>query len=80
MDTFDCEGWLHITITEESNIALVKLKHQEDHVPYWDIDVPEDARNIVSKNPNLTMSQVSIQVLYVMYYAKHAAGSCGMKY
>lgn len=40
METIDCIGWLHITITEENSIALIKLKHEADHPAYWNIGVP----------------------------------------
>lgn len=53
MDVFDCSGWLHITITAGENVALVKLKHEDDHVPYWCIDVPMDVKAFVAANPNL---------------------------
>lgn len=59
MDTFECDGWLHITVTEGSDIAVVKLKHQDDHVPYWTIDVPVDIQNIVHDNPSMKPAQVS---------------------
>ena len=37
---FDCAGWLHITVNEKDSTALIKLKHEDDHIPYWCIDVP----------------------------------------
>ncbi|KAJ7583748.1 hypothetical protein C8J56DRAFT_1054275 [Mycena floridula] len=42
MESFACKGWLHITLSESSDIAFVKIRHDNDHVPYWCIDVPED--------------------------------------
>lgn len=58
MDTFKCNGWLHITIMEGENSALVKLKHEDQHVPYWSIDVPEDVQEYVRSNLNMTPTQV----------------------
>ncbi|KAJ7743261.1 hypothetical protein DFH07DRAFT_749976, partial [Mycena maculata] len=59
MECFDCDGWLHITVSEESTEALVRLKHEEDHIPYCSIDVPLTIKEFVAANPNLTTSQVS---------------------
>ena len=58
MDTFDCHGWLFITVTEGSDIANVKFQHKDDHVPYWNIDVPQDVQDLVHDNPNMTPTQV----------------------
>ena len=57
MDTFKCGGWLHITITDESNIVLVKLKHQNDHVKYWSIEVPSDVQDHICNNSDLSPTQ-----------------------
>ncbi|KAJ7483071.1 hypothetical protein B0H11DRAFT_1723415, partial [Mycena galericulata] len=40
MEAFECHGWLHITIHDYEDIALVKIGHQDDHVPCWSINVP----------------------------------------
>jgi len=58
MDVFDCSGWLHITVTTGEPVALVKLKHEDDHVPYWCIDVPQDVKDFVHANPDLNPTQV----------------------
>ena len=34
MDTFDCLGWLFITVTEGNDVVNVKFQHKDDHVPY----------------------------------------------
>ncbi|KAF8209911.1 hypothetical protein K438DRAFT_1500691, partial [Mycena galopus ATCC 62051] len=59
MDAFKCHGWLHITISDWKEIALVKIGHHEDHVPYWSIDVPSDVIKFVKDNPKLTPGQVT---------------------
>jgi hypothetical protein len=64
MDIFDCSGWLHITITTGENVALVKLKHEDDHVPYWCIDVPADVKAFVLANPNLNPTQAGLTFNY----------------
>src|SRR5271155_2413967 len=70
MDTFKCGGWLHITIADQSNIALAKLKHQNDHVKYWSIEVPSDIRDHVCNNSDLSPAQAcsaSQHILYICY-------------
>ena len=59
MYTFDCHGWLFITITEGSDIVNVKFQHKDDHVPYWNIDVPQDVQDLVHNNPSMTPTQVN---------------------
>lgn len=59
MDVFDCSGWLHIYLNENDTIAFVKLKHEDDHVAYWCIDVPKEVRSYVLKNCHLSPAQVS---------------------
>ena len=47
MDSFDCSGWIHITLSDLSDTAFIKLTHCEDHVPYCPIDIPEDIEKYV---------------------------------
>lgn len=63
MDVFDCSGWLHITVTTGEPVALVKMKHEDDHVPYWCIDVPQDVKDFIHANPDLNPSQVGLSSL-----------------
>jgi len=63
MDTFDCHGWLFITVTEESDIVNVKFQHKDDHVPYWNIDVPQDIQALIHNNPSMTPTQVRRNIL-----------------
>ncbi|KAL1741820.1 hypothetical protein HDZ31DRAFT_44600, partial [Schizophyllum fasciatum] len=63
MDVFHCDGWLHITIWESLEAlpemaAWIKLKHENDHIPYWEIDVPDAIQNLVHGNPELRPSQL----------------------
>ena len=64
MDTFDCHGWLFITVTEGSDIVNVKFQHKDDHVPYWNIDVPMDVQNLVHNNPSIMESIFSSGMKY----------------
>jgi hypothetical protein len=65
MDTFDCHGWLFITVTEGSDIVNVKFQHKDDHVPYWNIDVPQDVQDLVHNNPSMTPTQVNKYALKI---------------
>ncbi|KAG6825684.1 hypothetical protein H0H92_002833 [Tricholoma furcatifolium] len=38
--------------------ALIKLKHEDNHVPYWYINVPEDIQRFVKENSSLTQAQL----------------------
>ncbi len=58
MQSFACEGWLHITIRDFSDVALVKLVHKESHIHYWPIDIPKDVVDYVRNNAHLTPTQV----------------------
>jgi hypothetical protein len=60
MDTFECSGWVHITLSDLSDIAFIKLDHHEDHVPYWPIDIPADVEKYVRDNTKMTPTQVSL--------------------
>ncbi|KAF8576232.1 hypothetical protein K439DRAFT_1367795, partial [Ramaria rubella] len=40
MFSFDCQGWLCITIDKTAE-AQIKLQHKEDHVPYCVISLTE---------------------------------------
>ncbi|KAJ7656862.1 hypothetical protein DFH06DRAFT_991429, partial [Mycena polygramma] len=63
MDTFQCHGWLHITVNDSDSIAFVKISHADDHVPYWCIDVPADVVEFVRANPKLTPTQLWDEIL-----------------
>ena len=58
MMTFDCDGWLHITVWQSEHVAFIKLKHEKDHVPYWSIDVPSDVQRYILDHPELKPYQV----------------------
>ena len=59
MYTFECRGWLHITIMDDTDIALVKYNHEDDHVPYWDVEIPLDIKEFISNNVQMKPTQVS---------------------
>ncbi|KAJ6483064.1 hypothetical protein DFH09DRAFT_949909, partial [Mycena vulgaris] len=59
MATFPCGGWLHITVDSSSSDAMVKLAHEDDHVPYYSRDVPVKVKEFVTQNPRLRAAEVS---------------------
>ncbi|TRM55826.1 hypothetical protein BD626DRAFT_415300, partial [Schizophyllum amplum] len=63
MTTFDCDGWLHITVWVIGTAAVVKMKHENDHIPYWRIDVPEKVQEFVRDNAKMTPQQLWTQIL-----------------
>ncbi|KAJ7787808.1 hypothetical protein B0H14DRAFT_2399159 [Mycena olivaceomarginata] len=63
MESFNCRGWLHITIDDSDNIAIVKILHRDDHIPYWCIDVPAEVTEFVRQNPKLTPDQLWVEIL-----------------
>ena len=59
---FDCHGQLQIAILSPGDpVAFVKLIHRDDHIPYWNIDIPKEVRDFVLKNLSLTPQQVVFQ-------------------
>ncbi len=66
MAAFKCDGWLHITIWDESNSALVKLKHDTEHIPYWSIDVPPD---MLSRFPSLKSLGLQLLLFHCLKYS-----------
>ncbi|KAJ7805591.1 hypothetical protein B0H14DRAFT_3771176, partial [Mycena olivaceomarginata] len=48
MAMFPCDGWLHITVDSSSSDAMVKLAHEDDHVPYYSRDVPVKVKEFTS--------------------------------
>jgi hypothetical protein len=59
METFDCSGWIHITLSDLSDVAFIKLTHCQDHIPYCPIDIPEAIEKYVQDNLKLTPTQAS---------------------
>lgn len=62
MESFACEGWLHITVHDRSPVVEISLKHKEEHIPYWCIDVPPDIQEFVKNNSQLNTTQVCLKL------------------
>jgi hypothetical protein len=60
MDVFECAGWLHITLSDLSDIASVRLEHKDDHVHYCLVGIPSDVEDFVHAHSDLTLTQVRI--------------------
>lgn len=81
MSTFHCKGWLHITISDDSEIALVKIDHCDDHVPYFPIDIPPDIEQMVRDNKHLSPTQVNeLLPFLVIFLLKHTFDSSGPRF
>ncbi|KAF9476024.1 hypothetical protein BDN70DRAFT_935408 [Pholiota conissans] len=64
MKSFDCNGWLNIKVWDDcSHTVLIKLIHENDHVPYWKIDVPDDVKAFIDKNVAFTPTQLWDKIL-----------------
>jgi hypothetical protein len=60
MVTFKCAGWLHIAISDDPDLAFVKIGHHNDHVPYLPIDIPPDVEEMICTNTQMTPTQVIV--------------------
>jgi len=81
MDTFKCKGWLHISVTEGSTTALVKFKHEDDHVPYCNIEVPDGIQEYILANTHLNPTQVRNEsTIYCYLILMVLRSSCGLRY
>lgn len=58
MDVFNCNSWIHIILDDRCTAARIKIIHEEDHIPYCVIDVPEDVKAMVQGGKDKTPSQV----------------------
>ncbi|KDQ06610.1 hypothetical protein BOTBODRAFT_78585, partial [Botryobasidium botryosum FD-172 SS1] len=59
MATFSCQGGLTIGVSEEAlHFADIAVVHQENHIPYCRISLPEDVQELVENSLDKTPSQV----------------------
>ncbi|KAF5361263.1 hypothetical protein D9758_010272 [Tetrapyrgos nigripes] len=63
MYSFDCDGWLYVTLYEGEPCANVQLKHCMDHSPYVGHDVPEDIQKYVKDNCKLSTTVLWADIL-----------------
>ncbi|KAI0672613.1 hypothetical protein C8Q78DRAFT_990991 [Trametes maxima] len=53
MERFQCHGWLHLTVSAESDVIEVSLKHREHHKPYKDIELPEEWKTFIKDHARI---------------------------
>ncbi|KIL55523.1 hypothetical protein M378DRAFT_17871 [Amanita muscaria Koide BX008] len=58
MTAFQCNGWIYITLYQGNPVAFVKIRHEEEHVPYWCIDVPPEVKAYIKDNTGLNAPEV----------------------
>ncbi|KAL1698201.1 hypothetical protein EV121DRAFT_218537, partial [Schizophyllum commune] len=64
MDAFDCNGWLHMMIWDDAPsetstpAAWISIKHDNDHIPYWRIEVPLPIQEYIQNNPEMRPKQL----------------------
>lgn len=50
MRRFECDGWLHITVLANSNVVDITCKHNLEHLPYVNIDLPDQWKDYIKEN------------------------------
>ncbi|KAJ2990392.1 hypothetical protein NUW54_g8481 [Trametes sanguinea] len=50
MPRFPCNGWLHVTVREHSDIMQISIKHEADHLPYVDITIPTQWKEFIEQH------------------------------
>ena len=48
-------------------LAEVKLRHNEDHVHYWTIEIPDDMKQLVKKHKQLDAQPNEVSTLILFY-------------
>ena len=59
MKHFTCRGAIKIVIADNTNIAAVSFRHEQAHVAYPCIDIPDDVEKIILEGETKTPAQVS---------------------
>ena len=60
MDAFECEGKLDITVSSKSNIALVVIRHEDDHILYHSVSIPVDVQEYIRKHQSSPINVVQV--------------------
>ncbi|THU77980.1 hypothetical protein K435DRAFT_692671 [Dendrothele bispora CBS 962.96] len=63
MDSFNCNGWLFMTIFEGESFAQVQLKHTHDHVIYSEMHVPPEVQEYVENNFKMSTTAIWNELL-----------------
>jgi hypothetical protein len=81
MHRYDCDSSLTVSCRKANGdstdrVIRVKLQHSDDHIPYYDVDMPPGAAAIIRENLEWStpVSLVpKIQAAYPNVTSKHAA-------
>ncbi|CAK5263435.1 unnamed protein product [Mycena citricolor] len=65
MDTFDCEGYLTIWAAENQDQYFIRYAHNDLHLKYKCIDLPEDVKQLVDGNLELRVTEIWKKILAV---------------
>lgn len=64
MARFDCNGWLYVAVCATSPKVQIKLRHEDTHPAYLDIQLPDQWKAFIEANAEtLTAGQVSVQLV-----------------
>ncbi|KAJ7054819.1 hypothetical protein C8F01DRAFT_994868 [Mycena amicta] len=63
MLTFKCDGWLSIRVDDDSQLALVKLKHVLDHVPYGRRQMPNAVKDFILQHCDMKLRRCFLVAL-----------------
>ena len=66
MCSFECDGWLHITIDDWMMDAAITIQHKDDHIPYFVIGLPEDVKKLISDRCKENVMQVYFPCQYIL--------------
>lgn len=64
MERSDCDGWLHVFVSDNNPLVRISIKHQHPHAPYEDIELPTKWQEFIKNN--LDMSPAKVRVLYLI--------------
>lgn len=61
MERFECNGWLHLAVSENSAMVDMKIRHDVDHIAYLDINLPEKWKDYIEAHARTqTPGEVSV--------------------
>ena len=57
---FRCRGALKLVVLGDSDIVIIRFRHEVDHVKFERIDLPKDVIELIENNLDKLPSQVSL--------------------
>jgi len=58
MERGECDGWLHILISENDPLVKISIKHKHCHPPYEGIDLPEKWQQFIQESLEMSLAKV----------------------